>query len=398
MGIIENIKVQLFILFCCIALTLTMRINVESTGYTCADSRLYMRAADNYLNGKGFSAPTTYPVDKASQESYLAIFPIGYPVAIVAICYLTGLDSFVSSKLVNVIFLGFIFILLYHWFGSYSLLPACYFCSFGKLEIFSYTWSDGCFLFFLLWMLYLLERMLTSKKYKTTNTLQLIFCLVAIVCLRYVGLVYFFYMAALIGILYIQKKYELVKRLIFVISFSSLVIAGYLFYNYSITGCFFSCEPRMYPKSESWSYFLNLFFNGFINEFFLARNFYWTWDPLFLSMLLLQLLICFYVFKNRNRLSPHSFQSANIVILISSGLFYLIFIFFLGRIVIFDAFDYRILAPFSTPIFIAMLGNLKRINERVKINDLNTLIISFFILSMLMNLPKTFLLKWLGVL
>ncbi len=395
MGIVKNIKVQLFILFCCITLTLSIRINVESTGYMEPDSHIYVRAADNYLNGNGFIAPTSNP--DVSSESYLTIFPIGYPIAIVTVCYLTGLDSFVSSKLVNVIFLGFIFILMYHWFGSNSALPACYFCSFSKLEVFSYTLSDGCFLFFLLWMLYLLEKMLSQKKCEVTNTFQLIFCLVAIACLRYAGLAYFFYIACIISVLFVQKKYELVKRLTVIISVSGLAVVGYLTYNYSLTGSPFGDEPRLYQEAESWSYFLNHFFIGFINEFFLARNFYRTWDPLFVSLLLLQLLVCFYVFKNRNRLNRYSFQSITIRVMISASFFYLVFIFFMRRLIVFDTFDYRILAPFSTPIFIVLLGNLRPANEQFKINDIKALIVSFFILSMLMNLPKTFLLKWLGI-
>ena len=396
MSIFGNIKVQLFILYVCIVSALSLRINVESTGYMSPDSDFYIRAANNVLDGKGFIAPTTFPFDETTPESHFAIWPVGYPAMIVTVCYITGLDSFVSSKLVNVIFLGFIFILLYHWYGAHSLLPACYFCSFGKLEIFSYTWSEGAFLFFLLWLLYLLDRKFELKM-SYLNIVLLIFCLVAITFLRYAGLIYFFYITILIVIRFVQKKYDLAKRLSFIIAVSSLFVFGYLLHNYFLTGGFFGSNPRIFPQIESWSYFFKVFFNGLLNEFFLARNFSWTWDPLFVLMLFLQLLVCYYVFRKRSRLNGYSFQSTNNLVMISSGLFYLGFILVVRRISPFDTFDYRILAPFSTPIFITLLGNLRYIHEQYKINDLNIVIVSFFVLSLLMNLPKDFLLKWLDV-
>ncbi len=394
MSIFENTKTQLFILYVCITSALTLRINVESTGYLSPDSDFYIRAADNYLHGKGFLAPATYPFDENTPQSHLAIWPVGYPAMIVTVSYITGLDTFVSSKLVNVIFLGFIFILLYYWYGKYSLLPACYFCSFGKLEVFSYTWSEGVFLFFLLWLLYLLDRILAEKN-SYLHIILLIFCLVGITLLRYAGLIYFFYITILIFIFFVQKRYNLVRRLTFIIAISSLPVFGYLLYNYSLTGGFFGGQTRIFPEIESWSFFLRGFLNSFLNEFLMARNFYRSWDSLFVLMFFLQLLVCYYVFRMRDHLKRYSFQSTNNLVLVSSGLFYLVFIFVLRRMSPFDTFDYRILAPFSTPVFISLLGNLRPINEQYKINGLNIVIVSFFLLSLLINLPKEFFLKWL---
>ena len=145
----KNTKLQLLILYISICLVLLLRISVESTGYMSPDSDFYIQTANNSLQGKGFITPITYPFDETTPESFTAIWPIGYPALIAVFSYITGTDTVLSSKAVNIIFLGFIFILLYRWYGENSFLPACYFCSIGLLEIYSYTWSEGAFLFFL---------------------------------------------------------------------------------------------------------------------------------------------------------------------------------------------------------------------------------------------------------
>jgi hypothetical protein len=360
------------------------------------DSSFYTKSAANYLAGKGFVAPTTYPFDETSLESYMATWPVGYPALIALISYLTEFDPFISSKLTNTFFLGFIFILLYYWYGVNSLFPACYFCSFNLLEVFSYTWSEGVFLFFLLWLLYLIERMFSLKN-SYINTVLLIFCLVSMTLLRYAGLIYFFYIAIITVILFLQKKYSIAKQLTIVISISSLLIFCYLLNNYYMSGGFFGGHPRIFPEVESWSAFLKLFINGFINELFIARKFYWSMDLLFIFLLALQLIVCYYIFRKRNHLNMNSFKGTPQLITVFSSLFYLAFIVIIRKLSPFDAFDYRILAPFSTPVFIVLLGNLKYERAQHDTSYFNIVIVSFFLLSLIMNLPKTFILKWLGV-
>lgn len=396
MSTLKTTRLQLIILYLCICVVLALRINIESTGYMSPDSEFYTKSATNYLAGKGFVAPNIHPFDETSPESFMTVWPIGYPVVIAIVSYLTGFDAFVSSKLANAIFLGFIFILLYYWYGSYSLLPACYFCSFNQLEIYSYTWSEGVFLFFLLWLLYLSEKVLSQKR-TYLHTVLLISCLVVLTLLRYAGLIYFFYIAFIAVILFLQNKNSLAKQFTFVVSVSSLLIFCYLLNNYSISGGFFGNHPRIFPEIESWLSFITLLFNGFINELFIARKFYWSWDPIFVLLLILQLIVCYYIFKKRTLLNLRWVQKNHGLTAILSSFFYLIFIVILRKISPFDAFDYRILAPFSTPIFIVLLGNLRFESVPHKFGHLNILIVSFFILSLLMNLPKTFLLNWFGI-
>ncbi|WMN12916.1 hypothetical protein QYS49_34990 [Marivirga salinae] len=360
------------------------------------DSKFYTKSATNYNLGKGFVAPTTYPFNETTPESYMTVWPVGYPALIAIFSNLTGFNSFVSSKITNAFFLGLIFILLYYWFGEYSILPACYFCSFNQLEIYSYTWSEGVFLFFLLWLLYLLERNLAGKK-SSVNLILSIICLASLPLLRYAGLIYFFYLATVVVILFLKKRYLVGKHISVVLFVSSILVFSYLLNNYFISGGFFSGRPRIFPEVESLSIFLKLLFTGIVNELFILRNFYWNWDPLFILMLLIQLIICYYIFRKKEHLDVDVLKGKKHILTISSSFFYLISIFVIRKLSPFDAFNYRILAPFSTPIFIVLLGNLRYKIERHKYNYFHILIVSFFILSLIMNLPKKFILSWLGV-
>jgi len=379
---------QLFGLYIIIIITLTLRIHVEATGYTSPDSHFYLRATENYLNDKGFVIPSEYPFNDDSPESFMAIWTVGYPSYIVLICKLTGLSAFWASKITNFVFLAFIFILLHRWYGINSLFPALYFCSFGKLEIYSYTWSEGVFLFFLLWFLFLLEKILKDD-ISSFRYILLIFSLISLVWIRYAGLIYFFYSTIIFLILVKQQKYQYAKYLFVTLLISSSLVMIYLSYNYYHTGGFFGGQPRIFPETESWINYLALFIKGFLNELFIIRYFYGKLDILFFILLFIQLSVIYFIF------STCTIDYAGLAknkLLISSGLFYLIFLFILRKLSPFDAFDYRVLAPFSTPIYIAVLAHLQTI---IRYKKLKITLISFFILSLLMNLPKKAILQWI---
>lgn len=398
MSILKKTKVQLSILYIFICLVLLLRISVESTSYMSPDSDFYIQTTTNFLKGKGFITPITYPFDETTPQSYTAIWPIGYPSFIAIVSYALGIDTFISSKLVNVIFLGLVFILLYLWYGDNSLLPACYFCSFSQLEIYSYTWSEGSFLFFLLWLLYLLEQVL-SKKVTQKHTLLLIVSLTTLTLLRYAGLFYFFFLSFFALTLLLKKKYVVAQQLILAIAISGVLVMSYLSINHFLSGGFFGNSPRVFPEQESWSLFTWLLFNGLLNEIFIIRNFYWSWDSLLILTLTVQLVSCYLVFRlSRFRLDPLKRINSNLFIMISSGLFYLICITILRKLSPFDAFNYRILAPFSTPVFIGVLGNLRNYSTPSKFNYIKLIVVGFFIVSLMMNSPKTFILKYVGLL
>jgi hypothetical protein len=129
-------RIILILLFLAIAGTIVLRIAVESTGYTTPDSHFYLRAAENLVAVKGLVAPLGYPFEPSTSEGHLAKWPAGYPVTIALTAISTGMSAFWSSKLVNLLFLGLIFYILYREFGAHAWFPALYFCSYGMLEVF----------------------------------------------------------------------------------------------------------------------------------------------------------------------------------------------------------------------------------------------------------------------
>lgn len=390
-------KLYLLILYILICLTLALRINVESTGYISPDSEFYLKTASNFIEGKGLITPITYPFDDHTPAHYTAIWPIGYSFLIGSVSYLTNLDTFVSSKLVNAFFLGLTFILLYRWFGEYSLLPACYFCSFNALELYSYTWAEGAFLFFLLWILYLVERIISSNT-STRYAIQLTFALVVLVLVRYAGLAYFFYLAIVYVFLLLKDRTTAARQLFFSLLGSTLLVCLFLSLNYILSGGFFGNEPRIFPEMESWTVFLKKLFNGLINEFLISRKFYWNYDLLFIGLFIIQLLVMLFILYKKESIHFEPLKKTGKRIAIFSGIFYLIFIIVLRKLSPFDTFNYRILAPFSMPVFIILLGNL-RFEKTAKDNyTIKAVIVSFFLLSLIMNLPKEFILKWIGIL
>jgi hypothetical protein len=386
----ENVKSQVFILFFCISLVLMLRISIESTGYLTTDSVFYLRAADNQLAGKGVVSPQVYPFTEESEETFFSMWPIGYPLLITVMSKLSGLSTFLSSKVINLLFLALIFKLVYHWYGAKSLLPLLYFCSYGKLEVYSHTWSEGAFLFVIIWMLYLFEKIISNKAILLDFVL-FGFSLVFLVFLRYVGLIYYFYFSFIILYFIYQKRFSLVKQLTTVLAISSVIVFAYLWCNYLVSGGFFGGVKRVFLGVEGGNLFFKTASLGLFNEFCILRNFFFGRDILFVVLLVFQVIVGYLVFIKGSLLQIRIINRDRL--LFSAGIFYLISITILRWVSPFDTFDYRILAPFSTPVFIALLGSIELNKHKTKY----ILLVCFFLFSLLMNLPKVFLLQQIGV-
>ena len=388
--------VQLAILYFLVVLTIVFRYSVESTGYTSPDSKFYLKTASNVLDGKGYISPNIYPFDDEAPQQFYGIWPIGYPTFIALISYCTSLDVYVASKIVNLIFLALTFTLLYSWYGKNSLLPACYFCSFNMLEIYSYTWSEGSFIFFILLLLYALEKILISDRVIFYSFL-IVSSLVFSVLLRYSGLIYFFYLASLIVFLLLKKKHiQKVRPILLALAISTLLSTTYLLINYFYTDSLFGNCARIFPTMETWHSFIQLFIKGLTNELLLIRSFYWTWDVLLLITIPPQIYL-YYMLNINHSLKTNELKNNNIKIMLSAGLFYLVFIFVLRKISPFDAFDNRILAPFSVPIYLSLLFKINKNITVGKKTNLKIIIIAFSLFSIVMNLPKKHLLELLNI-
>ena len=362
----------------------------ESTAYCSPDSLHYLSAADHLMKGEGLVA--RHP--ETQQEVYFAIWPAGYPLCIAGIGLLTGTSALVASKIVNLLFLGLTFVLLLRWFGEKSWFVALYFCSFGMLEIYSYSWSEAPFLFFVLLLVYFV----TKDVEKDTGPrlfFQLFFCLVALFLFRYAGLIYYL-VGGLLLLYYISKKQWLKAGYYFsALFFASLVVCGYFLLNKQMTGHYTGIGDRVQPQMESFPQFVMLLMRGLWNQLTLARHyFYGTLDALYVALLVLQVGLMVVLVYFRKKMTPAFFKPTEVKLTIAFALFYLVMIVVLRKIQPFDAFDYRIMAPFSLPLFVALSGRLTKPDMKDYYEKTKRWITGFMLLSLVLNLPKQFLMEW----
>lgn len=392
MTIKNNGGLILSIIFIILALSISLRIYVEFTHYLSPDSDFYLRVAENIKSGKGPIAPTSYPFNELTNESHFAIWPIGYPLLIAALSTATNTSTFISSKLVNLIFLGLLLLLLFKWFGKLSWIPALYFFSYGKLEVYSYTWSEGPFLFFVMLLCFFLDRDMKNGNTKYTF-LHIFLLLISLFLLRYAGLIFFFMVAGWMIWNYFKKNYRTSFHYFTGLLLASIFVLAYFYYNKFQTG-YFTGGQRAYIWDESFSSFFNLLIKGLINELLLARNYWGIWDLILIFTSSIQLLVVIMIIQKRKEFKGSLFHSNKNIVLIIAGVFYLFSIIILRKVSPFDTFDYRILAPFSTTIFIALFASITEPQNTIFLKSTYKWIVGFMVFSLLMNLPKIFLINF----
>ncbi len=391
----QNKTLWLCAIYLLIVGTIALRVNVEATHYTTPDSEYYMRVAENVVVGKGFVSPhpMDYPILEGAIEYPFTIWPVGYPVTISALMWPTGLGALTASKIVNLIFLAFIFLLLQYWFKDGAWLAGLYFLSYGKMEVFSYSWSESPFLFFELLLCYWMMQSLTVKK-DTWLWAKLGFALLSLFLFRYAGLIFFFLAAGIMLYLVWHKHHQKGIHYFVGLSIASITALFYLYRNYQLSG-FYSGMDRIQPEVESWGYFTLLLLKGLFNELMLARNYFFkgNLDLLFLGLFILQLVLAVWLCKWRTLYIHKTLLSKTSVILLACSATYLVGIVILRKIQPFDPFDFRILAPFSTPLFIALFSSLGLPENRAYYLKTVTWVVAFMGICWAMSLPKQFLME-----
>lgn len=392
-------KFLLIGLYLLIVAGIALRIKVEATHYTTPDSHFYLRAAENLNAGKGLVSPKwyDYPFDENSKEYPFSVWAGGYPALICLASIVTTASAFLASKLVNLLFLGLIFLLLARWMKNYTWFVALVFCSFGLLEVFSYTWSEGPFLYFVLLLCYLIHKDSTSIAPHPYLFLQLFGCLAALFLLRYAGLIYFFFAALYLGWHFYRKDLARSKHYFVALAMASLVVIAYFSINKYRTGHYTGGE-RIFPDAEPSQYIILKLFQGLFNEFAIIRNYYFRdySDPLFVGLLLIQLVLLLYIILQIRKYNIKTDILAFIKSpLVQAGIFYLIMIVILRKYSPFDIFNYRILAPFSLPIYIYLFGKLTQSYNKPLFQRVYPWVTAFMLLSLFMNLPKAYILEQL---
>ena len=389
MNFIKKKHLILFFIYALLISVLLFRINVHVYHYTTPDSLAYLRQSNLILNHwKECSFVNLFEIKQG-----FTIWPIGYPLIISIISFLTGFSVLISSKISTFIFLGLSFTLLSYWFKNKTWFLAFSFFSYGSLEVLSQTWSETPFIFFVLFLTFIISN---EKKFSNIQIFFIVsLVLIILFLIRYVGVIYYVFISiiALIKIIKGEKK----KGLYYLgtVSLSSIIVITYLYQNFLISGYSTGINRISLGHQEPWL-FGKYFFQGIFNEFSIARNYFFdnkSPDLLFIILLSFQLLIIiFIIFKKIQLKHSIQFNDCQKLLFQISGI-YLVGIIILKAFIPIDKFDYRILFPFTLPLTISLFSWLIEEKQKIFWKHTHKPIIIFMIISLLANLPKNYLLQ-----
>jgi hypothetical protein len=216
--------VRIFFIFLIVLIAVTLKITASSAYYLSPDSHYYLQAAQNLLDGRG------YHIDFQGQDTFCAIWPVGYSLLITGVSFITKLSVELSSKIVNLLAVAGILWLIHRQYKAQSWFVALALLSSSFLQLYANTWSETVFIFCLVGTLFSHQSWVMSHE-QTKNPyiifqriVALLSYIIAAFLTRYIA---FF----LIIPLFIQRKYK--TATIF-----AVVIGLYLLNNYAQTHTF----------------------------------------------------------------------------------------------------------------------------------------------------------------
>ena len=390
---------KLIAIFAIVAATIVLRVVVESTGYCTPDSEYYLEAAQNILDGRGFYHSNQYPIPKVKtpkNQTYFAVWPLGYPLLIAGFAFFFSISVFWASKLVNIFFLGLCFLLFRKMNRKNAYLLSLTMLSFTFLEVFSYTWSEAPFIFGMLWFAYLLYYYLQNVNNFKCLLLLFSSCLFLFL-IRYIGGFSFLILGSICAWFMLQKKYKPAFKLLSILVLLNIIGGLYFYNNYLQTG-YLTGGERLFPDRESWGLFIWYLFVGLFNEFFIIRNYYWRGgspDTLFWITSIFQVLLMVFIYFKylKEQLTFIYFRNNLATLYVVIGMIYLLILIFIRLFSPFDPFDYRLLSPFSICMYTALFILLINPKLTANITGAYRYIIIFFFVSLILNFPKMYLIE-----
>ncbi|WP_299817962.1 hypothetical protein [uncultured Pontibacter sp.] len=385
----------LLLLFFAFAAAILFRVQIESTGYLSPDSVAYLGLAQNLLDGHGFYVLNT----ETNSRQYFSTWPVGYPVLIFILSKTSGLSVFWASKALNLLFLGSGFLLLRKLCRAYAFILASVFGAYTFIEVYSFTWSEAPFLIGVLLLAYLTNKSLQKPEAYFYAGYIFLLCLLLFL-VRYVG-AFSFGVPGLLCLYFLYKRHSKTGILYGVVTLLLTILAGlYLYNNYRLSG-YTTGFDRLAAPTESISDFLQMLAQGLSNEFFIIRKYRSASQPdyLFYATALLQIAVLVYLYASikptgsfTGKLGKNSFALCCFAI---AGL-YFVAILILRQLSHFDDLDYRLLSPVIFLVLIGLVYTLVTLSDDMQgAKCAKYVVLCFFVLSLLLNLPKEFLLAQL---
>lgn len=188
-----------------------LRFLLNEKGRTSPDSIRYMRFAHGLPK-----------IDNTTT-------PLGYPAMIKFFTYF-GLDEFWSSKVIGI--LAFLFIISFTWKKNFYFRESIVLSAlFSFLSIYSYTMSEALTLPFILLLLYAANLVITGKVGKSQGILYLSLSLIALYNIRYSAL-FIIGGTGLFGLLYWKRKFSSTFIISGMIGFLFVILYKFLFIDY----------------------------------------------------------------------------------------------------------------------------------------------------------------------
>lgn len=277
------------------------------------------------------------------------ITPLGYPLAIKIFTFL-GTDEFWASKIVGIA--AMLFIVFFSWKKNfYSRESTVLVALFSFVSIFAVTLSEGCILPFVLLFLYASDQIIKGNIKTRNAVLYLSLSLIALYNIRYSSL---FFMGAvgLYGLLFYKRQYGRTFLISGIISGVYIVLYKLLFIDYFNEDYIKqSLEIGLYPTSQ----LLKELFEGLATTF---NPFIHMSDPGggminygIYGLGALNIIVMIFLFT-RSKLTNSEF------FFVFTSVFGIVCSFFIQYFYPVDAIGYRILAPFSFPLWLVYFRKL----------------------------------------
>ncbi len=275
--------------------------------------------------------------------------------------------------------------------GYLAWLPSLYFCSYAMLEVYSHTWSEGPFLFFAVLLCYFLEKN-RSASGSSLSFFWVFLLLTSIFLLRYAGIIFFGVVSGWMIFHFYKKEYR--KSLHY---FAGLVIAGgfvvaYLYNNLRLTGYWTGME-RVALDEEPIVFFAGLVLKGTLNVFLIPRNYWGHWEPVLLFAIAVQFGVLLVLVKEIKQAGLTFVVSSRSKSVMAVAFAYLAGIIVMTKIVPVDSLNYRLLAPFSLLFYVSLSQTINEANYGRFIKHLAPWLVGFSLFSLVMNLPKQYLIE-----
>jgi hypothetical protein len=252
------------------------------------------------------------------------------------------------------------------------------------IHIFRYSWSEGGFIFFLLWLCLICAKVLREQSYSTADLASAIIAVTGLCLFRYIGIFAFPFLLMLSVRGMLQRNSYLSKFSLLTFFISLMLVGAYLYHNYLVSGFWFG--PERGAESRG--------FAGNTGDLFLVliqlSSFIWKTNTMqLIPVLLVQMVIglaCIGLCRRYLKVSFFKTEDAAGYgfSLFTAGSTYLFVLIAMRYTMHFDRFDYRLLMPGVLPM---LMAGLLYLNER-KAGSYPVSLLSlaaWAVLSMLLN-------------